>query len=57
MDGFTNWAAAHPASVVVENRADAAVLGEERVAAEVEQVEEEVLAGLLLAVSISWLAL
>src|SRR5262249_45211046 len=39
-------------SVVVQNRANAAALGEQRVAAVAEQVEVEVLVGLLLAVAV-----
>src|SRR5258708_4454017 len=38
-----------PRSIVVQNRADAAVLGEQRIAAITEQVEVERLIGLLLA--------
>src|SRR5690348_8591714 len=39
-------------SIVVEDRADPARVGEQRVAAEPEQVEVEVLVGLLLAVAL-----
>src|SRR5436305_87500 len=39
-------------SVVVQDRADAAILGEQRAAAVAEQIQVEVLVGLLLAVAV-----
>ena len=47
----STWARVTSHSIIVQDRADAAVLGEQRIAAEPEQVEVERLIGLLLAVA------
>ena len=44
----------HWRSIVVQNRAEAAVLGEQRIAAVAEQVQVERLVGLLLAVALDF---
>src|SRR5262245_26182262 len=48
----TPTATSHARSVVVEDRAGATILGEQRVAAAAEQVQVEVLVGLLFAVAV-----